>query len=132
MSSPEPFLRLTSVTVSCPAPRDLAGFYARLLRGEVTASDPALPGEPADAGWAQVAAGDLRLNFEYERCWTAPTWPAVPGEQTATQHLDIWVNDLAAATEWALACGATLAEVQPQRDVRVMFDPSGHPFCLFL
>jgi hypothetical protein len=28
--------------------------------------------------------------------------------------------------------GAVLAEVQPQDDVRVLFDPSGHPFCLFL
>jgi len=24
-----------------------------------------------------------------------------------------------------------LAEFQPQDDVRVLFDPSGHPFCLF-
>jgi len=30
------------------------------------------------------------------------------------------------------ACGAVLAESQPQDDVRVLFDPSGHPFCLFL
>jgi hypothetical protein len=25
-----------------------------------------------------------------------------------------------------------LADVQPQDDVRVLFDPSGHPFCLFV
>ena len=98
----------------------------------MTASEPAGPGEPADAGWAQVAAGGLRLNFEFERYWTPPVWPAVPGSQTATQHLDLWVHELGEATAWALECGARLAEMQPQEDVRVLFDPAGHPFCLFL
>ena len=55
-----------------------------------------------------------------------------PGQQTATEHLDIGVDDLAAAVEWAVSCGARLADFQPQEDVRVMFDPDGHPFCLFL
>ncbi|MGB6455424.1 MAG: VOC family protein [Streptosporangiaceae bacterium] len=41
------------------------------------------------------------------------------------------VDDLASAVEWAIACGARIAEFQPQEDVRVMFDPAGHPFCLF-
>ena len=31
-----------------------------------------------------------------------------------------------------VACGATLADVQPQEDVRVHLDPDGHPFCLYL
>lgn len=127
----EPFLQLTSVTIACPDPRGLAAFYARLLRGEVTASEEARPGEPELAGWAQVATEALRLNFEYEQHWTAPTWPAVAGQRTATQHLDIWVHDLPAAARWAVSCGATLAQVQPQSDVRVMFDPCEHPFCLF-
>ncbi len=132
MNSSQPFLELTSITISCPAPRTLADFYARLLGGEVTASDPPRAEEPPDAGWAQVATGALRLNFEYEQYWTPPTWPAVEGRQTATQHLDIYVQDLSAATEWALSCGATVAPVQPQEDVHVLFDPCGHPFCLFL
>ncbi|WP_232821653.1 VOC family protein [Desertihabitans aurantiacus] len=29
------------------------------------------------------------------------------------------------------ALGASLAEHQPQKDVRVMLDPDGHPFCLY-
>ena len=28
--------------------------------------------------------------------------------------------------------GAVLAEHQPQEKVRVMLDPAGHPFCLYL
>jgi hypothetical protein len=29
------------------------------------------------------------------------------------------------------ALGATLQEYQPQKEVRVLRDPYGHPFCLF-
>jgi hypothetical protein len=32
----------------------------------------------------------------------------------------------------ALALGATLAAHQPQEEVRVLLDPAGHPFCLYL
>jgi len=46
-------------------------------------------------------------------------------------HLDIATDDLEAAVAFAIECGATQAEFQPQEDVRVMFDPDGHPFCLF-
>lgn len=114
-----------------PAPRELAAFYARLLDGEVTASELARPGEPEQAGWAQVRVGGRALNFEFEQCWSAPVWPARPGEQIGSQHLDLHVSDLAAATDWAIECGARLAEAQPQEHVRVLFDPAGHPFCLF-
>jgi len=46
-------------------------------------------------------------------------------------HLDIAVDDLDEAVVWALEAGATLAEHQPQDQVRVLLDPAGHPFCLF-
>jgi len=131
MDTARPTLTLTSITVSCPDPRALADFYARLLGAVVTASEPPRPDEPPAAGWAQIATAALRVNFEYERRWTPPVWPAEQGLQTATQHLDIQVDDLVAATAWAVSCGATLASVQPQEDVRVFLDPAGHPFCLF-
>ena len=47
-------------------------------------------------------------------------------------HLDIEVDDLDAGVAAAVALGATVAEFQPQDDVRVCLDPAGHPFCLFL
>ena len=47
-------------------------------------------------------------------------------------HLEVRVTDLPGALEHALACGARLAAVQPQDDVRVCLDPDGHPFCLWL
>ena len=130
-----PRLSLTSITIGCPNPRKLATFYARLLGAEITSSEPPMPEEPETAGWAQVRTtsdrGTITLNFEYESQWQTPTWPSEPGKQHITQHLDIHVDDLKRATDWALECGATLARYQPQDDVRVMIDPAGHPFCLY-
>ena len=129
-------LRLTSVTIGAPDPRELAAFYARLLGWTVTASDPPRPGFPPEDGWAQVRppAGEQapRLNFEYEAEYTRPVWPSVAGEQHITEHLDIAVTDLDSSVGWALEQGATLARYQPQDDVRVLLDPAGHPFCLYV
>ena len=128
-------IRVTSVTIAAPDPLALADFYARLLGRPVSEKEGPRPGEPPTAGWAQIprAEGSTEptLNFEYERVWTTPTWPSEPGTQHATQHLDIYVTDLEAATAHALRAGATLAPVQPQQTVRVCLDPAGHPFCLF-
>lgn len=132
MTTERPRLTATSVTVMTPDPLALADFYARLLGVEVSSTEPPPPGAPDVAGFAQVRMPHLTLNFEYEEQWSPPVWPAEAGRQTATQHLDVWVDDLDAATAWATGCGAALAQTQPQDDVRVLFDPSGHPFCLFL
>jgi catechol 2,3-dioxygenase-like lactoylglutathione lyase family enzyme len=130
-----PRLQVTAVTITAPDPRALAAFYARLLGRPVTTVEEPPPGEPAAAAWAQIRApegsSEPTLNFEYERQWTPPTWPSEPGTQHATQHLDIFVADLDAATEHAIQSGASLAPVQPQQTVRVLLDPAGHPFCLF-
>lgn len=131
MTDDRPSLTLTSVTIAAPAPRELAAFYAALLSAEVAVSEPPGAEEPEDAGWAQVKAGAITLNFEFEQQWTSPVWPARLGAQLATQHLDIFVQDLEASTRWAVSQGARLALSQPQTDVRVLIDPAGHPFCLF-
>jgi catechol 2,3-dioxygenase-like lactoylglutathione lyase family enzyme len=131
-----PSLTLTSVTIGSSRPCELAQFYAGLLGWRVTASEPPGPGMPEEAGWAQVrpprAVSGPTLNFEWERCYQRPVWPAEEGRQTASQHLDIRVDDLAAAVAWAESRGARLADFQPQDSVRVMIDPDGHPFCLYL
>lgn len=131
-----PRLQLTSITIGAPNPRELARFYARLLSGEITADDPPREGEPAGSGWAQVKTssdfGSITLNFEYETQWRTPIWPSEAGKQHVTQHLDILVDDLDSAVAWAEECGATVDSYQPQETVRVMRDPAGHPFCLFL
>ena len=128
-----PELQLTSITVGTDDPHGLADFYRRLMGWQVTGDDPPEGGDP---GWAQLkprpgGAPGPTLNFEGERRFRRPVWPSVEGGQNATQHLDIRVQDLDEATEWAVSVGAVLADFQPQDDVRVLFDPSGHPFCLF-
>jgi len=129
-------LRVTSVTIGAPEPRGLAAFYARLLGWVVYAEEPARPGFPAEDGWAQLRppAGQAgpRLNFEFEAQYTRPVWPSAPGQQHITQHLDIAVTDLDASVGWALEQGATLADSQPQDHVRVLLDPAGQPFCLYV
>ena len=77
-------------------------------------------------------AGGIGLAVALEPLQAAPVWPARPGEQQMQLHLEIRVDDLDAAARRALACGATLAEIQPQQDVRVCLDPAGHPFCLWI
>jgi hypothetical protein len=47
-----------------------------------------------------------------------------------SMHLDIEVDDLEAAVAHAVNVGAEQAEYQPQKNVRMMLDPAGHPFCL--
>ncbi|ADB32604.1 Glyoxalase/bleomycin resistance protein/dioxygenase [Kribbella flavida DSM 17836] len=128
-------VQVTSVTIMAPDPRALAEFYARLLGRPVTTSEGPREGHPPEDGWAQLRAaegtGEVTLNFEYEEQWAKPVWPAEKGAQNATQHLDIAVDDLEAATAHAIAQGAVLADFQPQDSVRVLLDPAGHPFCLF-
>lgn len=135
MSQP-PRMEVAAVTIGAPDPRALAAFYARLLGWPVAVEEPARPGFPPEDGWAQVrppagTAGPT-LNFEYEARYTRPVWPSEAGRQHITEHLDIAAGDLDAAVAWAVEAGATLAGDQPQEDVRVLFDPAGHPFCLFL
>ena len=60
-----------------------------------------------------------------------PVWPSRPGAQQMGAHMEIATTDVDGAAAHAIACGARLADYQPQHDVRVMLDPDGHPFCLF-
>ncbi|MBO0871062.1 MAG: VOC family protein [Micromonosporaceae bacterium] len=129
-------MEVTSLTIGAPDPRRLAAFYAGMLGWPLVHEDPPRPGMPPEDGWAQIRppAGRIgpRLSFEYEAQWRPPVWPSQAGRQHITQHLDIEVTDLDAAVAHAVASGARLADRQPQQDVRVMLDPAGHPFCLFI
>ena len=127
---------VSSVTVSAPNPRELARFYERLLEWEIIALEGPRPGEPSQAGWAQLRApahlpGLRTINIEYEQQYIRPTWPSQQGRQHITVHLDLPVADLDAAHRRAVDAGAITADHQPQEGVRVMIDPAGHPFCLF-
>ena len=62
-----------------------------------------------------------------------PVWPAADGDQQMQMHLDIEVDDLAAATGAVAAGPAPRRSAAPgRRHVCCFRDPAGHPFCLFV
>lgn len=126
-----PRLAVVATVLDTPEPRRLALFYQRLLGWEIGTDDD-------DWVTLRPRGGCGRgLSFQREERYVRPVWPASQGsghgrEQQMMAHLDIAVADLEEGVGHALACGATLANFQPQDDVRVCVDPDGHPFCLFL
>lgn len=120
-----PVLTLSGAVLDAPDPHELAAFYERLL---------GWPRTQDEADWVKLvpAGGGTGISFQAEPRYTPPVWPAAPGAQQMQTHLDFQVADLAAAAAHAVACGATLASLQPEDDVRVLLDPAGHPFCVFL
>jgi catechol 2,3-dioxygenase-like lactoylglutathione lyase family enzyme len=113
------------VVLNAPDALALAQFYERLLGWRIAKEEP---------DWVTIAAPDSEsyLAFQTETRYVRPVWPAVDGLQQMMLHLDLAVDDLEASVTHAVASGATLADYQPQDDVRVMLDPAGHPFCLYL
>jgi catechol 2,3-dioxygenase-like lactoylglutathione lyase family enzyme len=108
--------RLHHVVLDCPDPAALAAFYSALL---------GLPVTSRDDDWVVVAASDASsgLAFQQAPANQPPTWPdpAIPQQI----HLDIMVEDAAAAGLRVLALGATKLNGPD-----VYADPAGHPFCL--
>jgi catechol 2,3-dioxygenase-like lactoylglutathione lyase family enzyme len=118
-------LTLTTVNIGAPDPAALARFYERLLDWPITHEEP-------DDVIIRNPAGGVGLSFQREVNHVPPVWPGDPGDQQMQLHLEIRVDDLERGVARALDCGATLAESQPQDDVRVCLDPAGHPFCLWI
>ncbi|WP_033324396.1 VOC family protein [Streptomyces yerevanensis] len=119
--------KVSTVVLDAHDAHQLADFYVRLLGYEVCADEP---------HWVLIGPTDgdgVSLAFETEPEYVQPVRPTrKPGDQQMMLHLDIEVDDLEGETARAVAEGATLADYQPQDDVRVLLDPSGHPFCLWV
>jgi predicted enzyme related to lactoylglutathione lyase len=111
------------VAVEAPDPRALADFYAQLLGWSVNHEEP---------GTSILAApeGQTYVVFQEALDYKSPIWPPEQGSQRSMMHLDFQVDDLDSAVAEAIELGATIAQHQPQQNVRVLFDPAGHPFCL--
>lgn len=112
---PTPIGRLHHVVLDCPDPEALAGFYSRLLGRPVTYTS---------ADWVVVSADETTsgLAFQLAPDHVPPRWPDPAAPQQC--HLDIMVDDVAAAGPRVLALGATHLRGD------VYADPAGHPFCL--
>jgi hypothetical protein len=116
---------LWSVVLDSLDANSLSKFYLALLDWEIRSEEP---------GWVTIHrdAGVGYMSFQTNDTYVSPTWPAGLEHQQMQMHLDIEVRDLPRAVEDAIALGARQADFQPQDDVRVMLDPAGHPFCLWL
>ncbi|MFF8958311.1 VOC family protein [Streptomyces sp. NPDC014894] len=122
---PTPRFTLASLVIDCQDAHALAEFYGRLLGWEVRASEP---------DWVHLRSPDgaFGLSFQGEPEYEPPLWPEEPGAQQKMLHLDIRVDDLGPAVRHAVSLGATETSARGQDDLRVLLDPAGHPFCLFL
>jgi len=107
--------RLHHVALDCPDPMLLARFYSALLGRPITY---------ADEDWVVVAEDDHHSGLAFQRApdHRTPTWP--DNEVAQQVHVDIIVEDVAAAGPQVIALGA--------RHLRddTYADPAGHPFCL--
>lgn len=125
-----PRITWTSITLDCSDAETLAEFYSALFGWTVSARD--------GAGWVQLRDpnGGFGLNLQAEHAYEPPVWPEQPGRPGKMMHFEILVDDLEAAVDLVIRIGGSQAPSQPHdRDpnrIRVMLDPAGHPFCLFV
>lgn len=110
----------------------MANFYAHLLDWSVADQGPL-------GKWAIIRSSHdppIKIEFAGSAGYRRPVWPDSSGKQQMMMHLDIEVDDLEAAVSMVLNSGGGEASWQPpNRDrsrLRIMLDPAGHPFCLFL
>jgi catechol 2,3-dioxygenase-like lactoylglutathione lyase family enzyme len=117
--------QLSATVLDTPDPRGLAAFYSELLGWRAVEDS---------SEWVVLRPpeGGVGLSFQLESQHVRPTWPAEEGEQRMQLHLDIEVDDLGIEVDRAVQLGASVADVQPQQHVRVLLDPAGHPFCMFV
>ncbi|MGI8613814.1 MAG: VOC family protein [Nocardioidaceae bacterium] len=109
--------RLHHVAIDCPDPAALAAFYSELLSLPVVHDDP---------DWVVLARDQQSSGIAFQRApdHQPPRWPDPAAPQQF--HLDVMVDDKAAAVARVLELGATpLAG-----GADVFADPAGHPFCL--
>ncbi len=118
---------LECVVIDCPDPHRLARFYQALLGGEVDRPDRRFGLGP---GWSTLHFGDgAVIAFQAVTDYRPPAWP--DPERPQQVHLDIRVDDPAAAEERVLALDGTILDRGADgRGWRVYADPAGHPFCL--
>jgi len=100
-----------------------SAFWAGVLGGAVD----------RDADWHMVRIdGEPRVGVQLAPDHVAPDWP--DGSPPQQIHLDLWVEDFAAAHEEVMRLGARVLKPAAGNatgdDYQVYADPAGHPFCL--
>ncbi len=120
-------IKMYAFTLDSKDPHELAKFYAKLLHWEIPYHDDEYVVVSAPGTNQGAYPG---ITFQRNPDFTPPVWPEEPDAQQQMAHIDFAVDDLEKAVQYAIHCGATIAEEQFSDDWRVLFDPAGHPFCL--
>lgn len=113
--------RFPTFVIDCPDPGALATFYGAMLDWKV---------DVVSDDWADIRADGQCISFQRVDGFTPPDWPTQELPQQV--HLDVIVEDLDAAETAVRALGATPHPHQPGTSFRVLLDPAGHPFCLYV
>ena len=104
------------LVIDCRDPQRVAAFWSAVLGEPITY---------ADDDFVVVASDDRTSGVAFQRVadHQPPSWPdsAVPQQM----HLDVMVDDVAAAATLVLELGAVRLP-----GAGVFADPAGHPFCL--
>jgi len=104
------------LVIDCREPARVAGFWSAVLGEPITY---------ADDDFVVVARDEQSSGLAFQRAadHQPPSWPdpAVPQQM----HLDVMVDDVAAAATLVLELGAVRLPGEG-----VFADPAGHPFCL--
>ena len=109
--------------VEAPGPAATAAFHSSLMGWSVVHQEPG-------ASVLEPSRESMFMVFHLAEDYVRPTWAPVAGQQPPMAHLAVQVGDLDAAATDAESLGAELVDTQPQANVRVRFDPDGHPFCV--
>ena len=116
-------IKKINIVIDCADAGVMAEFYSKILNWECT--------HPHANGWAAITSPfGMVIAFQEVENYTPPAWPWQEGKQGQMLHLDFYVDNLEEAVQFAMQCGAKLANEQYYKTSRTMIDPAGHPFCL--
>lgn len=116
-------IKKVNIVIDCADAGVMSEFYSKILNWQCT--------HPHANGWATITSpSGMVIAFQEVENYTPPTWPWKEGKQGQMLHLDFYVDNLEEAVQFAIECGAKLANEQYYKTSRTMIDPAGHPFCL--
>ncbi|MBO0609508.1 VOC family protein [Myceligenerans salitolerans] len=110
--------RMGSVVLDVPDLSASARFWTAMTSGKVVREDDDWVSTRTSDGWA--------LDFQFAPDLVPPNWPGQDRPQQV--HLDLRTPDVAAATQAAVARGATV--LRESAEWTTLADPAGHPFDL--
>lgn len=118
-----PEIKAINIVMDCSDAGIMAEFYSKLLGWEYNYARA--------NGWAAITSptGQV-IAFQELEDYEPPVWPWQKGKQAQMLHLDLVVDNMDEGVNYALECGARLADEQYYDDSRTMLDPAGHPFCI--